>query len=198
MNKQSVLYTVFFTFIVCFVFVAVLALANEATAERVAQNQVIAQQRAVLTAMGIDFASDDDVIEQFNEVEQEEIDGRIFYRVERDGEVIYATEFRGQGVWGPIVGVLSMDESLERTMGLEIIDHEETPGLGGRITEGWFREQFQGRSVPDGTFSYVRDSSPGDGEFEAITGATGTTSNMERILTETIEIFKDKLGGRTA
>ncbi len=198
MNKQSVLYTIVFTFIVCFVFVAVLALANEATAERVRRNQIIAQQRAVLSAMGIAFTSDEEVTRLFDEVEQEDVDGQLFYRIERDGEVIYAMEFTGQGVWGPINGVLSMDESLERTMGLEIIDHEETPGLGGRITEGWFKEQFQGRRIPGNEVTYVRDTSPDDGEFEAITGATGTTSNMERILTETIQVFRDKLGGRTA
>ncbi len=197
MNKQGLPYTVLFTFIVCFVFVAILALANEATSERVQQNQVIAQQRAVLSAMGIEFTSDEEVMQLFDEVEQEEIEGRLFYRVERDGEVIYATEFTGQGVWGPINGVLSMNESLEQTMGLEIIDHEETPGLGGRITESWFKEQFQGRDIPGDSITYVSDS-PEEGEFEAITGATGTTGNMERILSETIQVFRDILGGRTA
>lgn len=198
MNKQSLLYTVVFTFIVCFVFVAILAFANETTAERVERNREIAQQRAVLSAMAIDFNSDEEVLDLFEDVEQEEVDDQLFYRVERDDEVIYAMEFTGQGLWGPINGVLAMDESLEQTMGLEIIDHDETPGLGARITEGWFKQQFEGLSVPDDEVTYVSDSSPGDGEFEAITGATGTTRNMERILSETIQTFRDKLGGQTA
>ena len=198
MNKQSLAYTVIFTFVVCFVFVAILSVANQATAERVEQNQVIAQQRAILTAMGIEFDSDEEILVLFEEVEEIEVNDRIFYRTERNGEVVLATAFRGQGVWGPIVGVLAMDESLERTMGLEIISHEETPGLGGRITESWFREQFRDREVPEGRFTYVRDTSPGTGEFEAITGATGTTRNMERILTDAVQTFKDKWGGQQA
>ncbi len=198
MNKQSLAYTVIFTFIVCFVFVAILSVANQATAERVEQNQVVAQQRAILTAMGIEFDSDEEILGLYEEVEEIEVDDRIFYRTERDGEVVLATAFRGQGVWGTIIGVLAMDESLERTMGLEIISHEETPGLGGRITESWFKEQFRDREVPEGRLTYVRDSSPGAGEFEAITGATGTTDNMERILTDAVQTFKEKWGGERA
>lgn len=198
MNKQGLLYTVSFTFIVCFVFVAILAFANDATAERVAQNQIVAQQRAILSAMGFDFETDEQILSLFEGVEEVEIDDRVFYRTERDGQTIIATSFRGQGVWGPIVGILAMDDSLEKTLGLEIVSHEETPGLGGRITERGFKAQFEGREVPDGTFTYVRSSDPGPGEFEAITGATGTTRNMERILTEAIQTFRDKWGGREA
>lgn len=198
MNKQSLTYTVIFTFIVCFVFVAILSVANQATTERVEQNRIVAQQRAVLSAMGIRFDSDEEILGLFEDVEEIEINGRVFFRAERDGEVVLATAFRGQGVWGPIVGVLAMDESLERTVGLEIVSHEETPGLGGRITESWFKEQFRDREVPEGRFEYVRDRSPGAGEFEAITGATGTTGNIERILTDAVQSFKDKWGGQQA
>lgn len=191
MNKQSLVYTVVFTFIVCFVFVAILAFVDRATAEQVEQNQVVARQRAILTAMGVEFESDEDILEQFEDVEETEMNDQLFYRTERDGEVIVATSFRGQGLWGPIEGILAMDGSLEETKGLEIISHNETPGLGGRMTEDWFTEQFRNREVPSGSLEYVRSSSPGPGEFEAITGATGTTRSMEQILTDAIQTFNE-------
>lgn len=192
MNKQGLVYTVVFTFVVCFVFVAILAFADQATAEQVEQNQVVSRQRAILTAMGFEFESDEEILELFEQVEEVEINDRDFYRIERDGEVIVATSFSGQGLWGTIEGILAMDGSLEKTKGLEIISHDETPGLGGRITESWFKEQFRDREVPSDSLEYVRNSSPGAGEFEAITGATGTTGSMEKILTDAIETFNEE------
>lgn len=198
MNKQSLVYTVVFTFIVCFVFVALLAVANDLTAERVRQNEIVAQQRAVLAAMGIPFTSDEEVLTLFEDVEQQEIDGRTVYITEQDGTRIYAMSFRGGGVWGPIIGILAMDSSLETIFGIEIISHEETPGLGGRITEDQWKEQFRDRPVPDGSIEVVRGGSAGDGQVAAITGATGTSNSMERILNNAIQQFQELLGGRDA
>ncbi|MFP4509076.1 MAG: FMN-binding protein [Spirochaetaceae bacterium] len=198
MNKQSLLYSIVFTFVVCFVFVALLAVANDLTADLVEQNSIVAQQRAILTAMGIEYESDEEVLSLFEDVEQQDIDGKTVYETEVDGTRIYAMSFRGGGVWGPIVGVLAMDSSLETIYGIEIISHEETPGLGGRITEDQWKEQFRDRPVPEGSIEVVRGGSAGDGEVAAITGATGTSNNMERILNEAIEEFRDLLGGRDA
>ncbi len=198
MNKQSLFYTVVFTFIVCFVFVALLAVANDLTAERVRQNEIVAQQRAVLAAMGVPFASDEDVLALFEDVEQQEIDGRIVYITEQDGTRIYAMSFRGAGLWGPIIGILAMDSSFETIFGIEIISHEETPGLGGRITEDQWKEQFRERPVPDGSIEVVRGGSAGDGQVAAITGATETSNSMQRILNNAIQQFQELLGGRDA
>ncbi|TVQ24218.1 MAG: FMN-binding protein [Spirochaetaceae bacterium] len=198
MNKQSLVYTIVFTFAVCFVFVAILAVANDLTAEQVRQNQIVAQQRAVLNAMGISYQSDEEVLSLFEDVEQEEIDGTIVYITEKDGNRIYAMSFRGGGVWGPIVGILAMDSSLENIFGIEIISHEETPGLGGRITEEQWKEQFRDRPVPDGSIDVVRGGSTGDGQVAAISGATGTSNSMERILNNAMERFRELLGGRDA
>ncbi len=198
MNKQSLIYTIVFTFAVCFVFVAILAVANDLTAEQVRQNQIVAQQRAVLNAMGISYQSDEEVLSLFEDVEQDEIDGTIVYITEKDGNRIYAMSFRGSGLWGPIVGILAMDSSLENIFGIEIISHEETPGLGGRITEDQWKEQFRDRPVPEGSIEVVRGGSTGDGQVAAITGATGTSNSMERILNNAMQRFRELLGGRDA
>ncbi|MBE0618532.1 MAG: FMN-binding protein, partial [Proteobacteria bacterium] len=68
-------------------------------------------------------------------------------------------------------------------LGLSFTKHQETPGLGGRITEPWFRDQFQGKPVrppPEGgpplQFVYRQPRSPR--EVEAITGATQTSTRL--------------------
>ncbi len=194
MNKQSAIYTIVFTFIVSFAFVSILAFANQATAERVEQNQRIARQRAFLNAIGIPWETEDEILDLFGQVEELEIEDTLVYRTEHDGHTIYAKEFSGQGLWGTIRGVLALREDLETTAGIEIIDHEETPGLGGRITEQEFKEQFRGRRFPGGEVRAVQEAAE-EGEIAAITGATGTTNAMERILSAELDRFRELLEG---
>ena len=198
MNKQSLIYTIVFTFVVCFVFVSILAVANDVTAEQVRQNQIVAQQRAVLNAMGISFESDEDILNVFENVEQRNVDGATVYITEDSGDTIYAMAFSGAGLWGTIRGVMAMDSSLENIFGIEIVSHQETPGLGGRITEDQWKEQFRNRPIPEGNIEVVRGGSAGDGEVAAVTGATGTSNAMERILNDAIDRFRELMGGRDA
>lgn len=189
MNKQSLLYTVIFTFAICFVFVFILAAVNEATIERVEQNRIVAQQRAILSAMGFSFETDDEILSLFDDVETTEVDGRTYYETTRDGRRILASEFSGQGLWGTIRSVVAMEEGFEKIAGLEIIEHNETPGLGGRVTEREFRAQFLDLPVREGGISVVSNPT-GESEVEAITGATQTSNSVERIVNSAIETFR--------
>jgi Na+-transporting NADH:ubiquinone oxidoreductase subunit NqrC len=40
----------------------------------------------------------------------------------------------------------ALDPDLETVKGIEVLDHAETPGLGGRMTEEKFKKQFVGKS----------------------------------------------------
>lgn len=199
MNKQGLLYTVLFSFIVCFAFVFLLSLTHQATRELVELNQELRQQRAVLRALAIDFDSDEQVQELFADIETVERDGMTLYRISRDGDTFYARIFAGSGVWGTINGAFGVDENVSRTVGLEIIDHNETPGLGGRIDEPWFKEQFRDKPLADGRLEVVRegDTEGQDGRVDAITGATGTSRSMQTILNRELERLQSALGGQT-
>ena len=65
MKKESMLYVVLFTFVVCAVFVVVLAVANEGTKDLVAANKAFATQSAVLGAFGIPFADTADAAAKY-------------------------------------------------------------------------------------------------------------------------------------
>lgn len=199
MNKQSLPYTVVFSFIVCFAFVFLLSLTHQATREMVQLNQELRQQRAVLSALAIEYDSDEEVLERFADIDREERDGLTLFRITRDGAVIYATTFSGSGVWGTINGVVGVDEGVSRIVGLEIIDHNETPGLGGRIDEPEFKRQFRDKPLVDSRIEVVRDGDTEgrDGKVDAITGATGTSRSMETILNRQLERLQGALGDRT-
>lgn len=198
MNKQSLVYTVLFTFLVSFVFVTVLAFANDGTREQVQLNQELARQRAILNALDITYDGPDDVQEKFESVETVTEDDTELYQVQKDDHVVVAKEFSGSGLWGTIRGILAVQEDLDRTVGIEIIEHNETPGLGGRIDEPWFKEQLRDLKIVDGTID-VGGAGDGDidkdsGEIDAITGATRTSDAMRVILSNELSAFRSILG----
>lgn len=51
---------------------------------------------------------------------------------------------------------------------IEILNHAETPGLGDKITEEWFKAQFPGKSLGNVDWRVKKDG----GEFDQIAGAT--------------------------
>ena len=198
MNKQSTIYSMVFMFIVAFAFVFLLSLTNEATREMVELNQEVARKRAVLSALGIESLSDEEVLSRFEDVEQLDRDDTTIFRATVDGETVYAKEFAGSGLWGTIEGVLGVNGEVSRTVGLEIINHNETPGLGGRITEAWFKEQFAGEQIAEAGIAFTAgdgDTDHENSEVDGITGATRTTESMERIVNSEIDRIESLLGG---
>jgi Na+-transporting NADH:ubiquinone oxidoreductase subunit C len=201
MNRQGLLYTVIFSFVIAFLFVTLLAFADTGTREQVALNQEIARQRAILNALGIEYSGPEDVQAKFSDVEQYEEDGVELYRTTVDGETLVAKEFSGSGLWGTIQGILAVTADLDRAVGLEIVTHNETPGLGGRIDEPWFKEQLRGEKIVDGTID-VGGAGDGDedrdnGSIDAITGASRTSDSMRTILANEISSLESILGGNS-
>ncbi|PNR95738.1 FMN-binding protein [Petrotoga sp. 9PWA.NaAc.5.4] len=200
MKKEGKIYTVIFTFIISFIFVFVLAVANELTKEQVTRNQELFQIKAILSAMGISYESDEDAYNKYNQkVEIQNIGNLPFYVAELDEGNVYATIFSGSGLWGTITGVLAVNEDVSRIMGIEFISQNETPGLGGRIEEDWFKEQFRGLKIVDGQIRVVtggtdRYNNYESGQVDAITGATRTSESIQRIVNDTIKTIKAALG----
>ncbi len=78
---------------------------------------------------------------------------------------------------------------LETIKGIEVLDHTETPGLGGRMTEIEFKRQFVGKKLKP-RLSLVRGrESVGPNEVHAITGASYTSKGIENIINESMETF---------
>ena len=81
------------------------------------------------------------------------------------------------------------------------IEQAETPGLGGRITEDAFEQQFKGLNAapPEQGRQYIyvareRPENRNDPRFgrsvDAITGATQTSMAVERLLNADLEQFR--------
>jgi len=71
--------------------------------------------------------------------------------------------------------------------GMTVLSHLETPGLGARIQESWFQEQFKGKSADD-PFIAKQD-------IDAISGATISSKAVGDIIKDTLDKVKKVYGG---
>ncbi len=91
---------------------------------------------------------------------------------------------------------ICIGSDLETIKGIEILDHTETPGLGGRMTEVEFKKQFIGKKLRP-RLSLVRGrETVGPNEVHAITGASYTSKGIERIINEAMEAFWQEMEAR--
>ena len=111
-------------------------------------------------------------------------------------EETVAVGFEGPGLWGPVKGFLALDKDMRTIRGVTFYEQEETPGLGGEIAAGWFREQFVGKSIVDeaGNPGIIISSSEGEAsnKVDAISGATMTCDKVQAMLNEAIKIIVEE------
>lgn len=208
MKKDSILYVVVFTFVICAAFVFLLALANEATKDQVASNRLFAEQAAVLDAFGIPYASPQEALTLYSERLTEApvpagTNAQKAYRYEADGRVYYAVRVAGAGLWGTITLILAANAELDRLSGVQIVAQNETPGLGGRIEEAWFRDQFRGERIGPAGVRVISgaeakgtgDNDPDNAVVDGISGASRTSQSMQSIVNNGITALRTIAGG---
>ncbi len=105
----------------------------------------------------------------------------------------YAVPINGPGLWGSISGYIGVSEDLTKTTGLEFIKQDETPGLGGRITEDAYKNQFRGLDISNYTDKNIVINRPASGgNIDAISGATQTSTFVVNMINEDLDEFIKK------
>lgn len=180
MNKDSYVYTIVFTFVLTAFFATILAVTQAYFLPAITENETKVERKAILKVLGLP----EDALPTFDEqvVPALASDLNIYATLDADGEPLgYAFPLDGQGLWGSIRGYIGISAEFDRLLGLEFIEQNETPGLGGRIDEAWYKEQFAGVQLAQGqAIAY------GDG-LDSITGATSSSNAVLGILNATIE-----------
>ena len=165
--KSKRFYPIVFLAIIVMVSVSLLLYINTFTSEVVeAQNK--AKIQAVLERI-------------FPEITNFEEDGDLFVIYEGDSLAGYTFLSSGNGYSGIISMLVGITPEFT-IKDVAILSQTETPGLGSKITEKEFTDQFVGLSLADMALS--RDG----GSIDAITGATISS----RAVTDTI---KEKMAG---
>ncbi|WP_162151166.1 FMN-binding protein [Haploplasma modicum] len=157
------------------------------TKDRISQNKLIELQSTILEHNGVLYTLDN-VFELFeSQVTPEEKEGLVLYRHNETNNVSF--NIGGSGLWGPIKGILTLQEDFKTIVNVSILEQEETPGLGAFVGERVFLDRLVGK-VFDPTINIVKGS---DGtlpnEIDSITGATGTSSAFQIILNNAYKAY---------
>lgn len=156
------------------------------TAPLVLRYEEIQLKTSILEAAGIAFTKDN--IDQV-------FDGKIkkeenYYRTP-DG--FYVFEYKGRGLWGWITGVITLNPDLETIENIKIIAQEETPGLGARITEKKYLDQFKKKKIVPELVVVLRAKAEKENEVDAITGATMTSNAFVDTINKSCREFRERL-----
>lgn len=198
--RKSAAYPVIFMALLTAVFTFVLSFLEYSTAEKIANLQEVELQQKILYVFDIDVPSTnpDDINKLFIEnIKTEEVDGeKIFSKIENGEATGYAIPVGGSGLWGMIDAYVGISSDYKKILGIEFISHSETPGLGGRISEDGYKEQFRGidiSNVDDDNYIVYRPASGGN--IDAIAGATLTSKSVSKFLNEDLYKFISEKGG---
>ncbi len=209
-KRRERIFTIFFMFIVTFVFISGLTVVNLFTQDTIRINEEVRLQKSILKAAGmVEIPKSAEKIQTMFEdtslepegLSEPDNEGPIFvkgyYEVNVQGQNIYVFRVIGPGLWGEIELLIGFEGDGKTMTGLEVYQQNETPGLGARITEESFKNQFEGKEIPDRDFDYVsedtEDTAPH--EFNGLTGASTTIKFLRRIINSTIDIAQKELQG---
>jgi len=131
-------------------------------------------------------------------VEEPTSDSGGAYIVKQDGQLVaYALPVSGQGFWAPISGIIGIETDKKTVTGIAFYEQNETPGLGAEITKTPFRQQFEGKQLAD-QGQPLGMKRPGaeldDSSVHAITGATQTSTRLERIINSALTEWQSRVG----
>ena len=158
---------------------------SKITEPQIKKNEELKLQSSMLDALEVPYGSKEAVLELFKQsVEVLQKDKYAFYRG-TDGAVAF--KFEGPGLWGPIRGIASINSDLKTIRTIKILHQEETPGLGARIAEKEYLGQFKNKEVIPRLIFTAQGKAKANNEVDAITGATGTSKALEKLLNESIE-----------
>jgi H+/Na+-translocating ferredoxin:NAD+ oxidoreductase subunit G len=107
----------------------------------------------------------------------------------RSGWVVKA---KGQGYADTIELLIGLDADARNITGLYVLGQKETPGLGNRIVEPKWRDQFQGKSAVS-PLKVIKAGTAGSDEIDSVSGATISSTSVCRIINTALADLKGKL-----
>ncbi len=218
-NSKNPAYVIGFAGLTAAIFTAAIMALHVATADIVERNQRLLREKALVEIFqlgdveklsGLDI--DGIVQKQIDETQiitdpQTQRQFKLILAFDRDknapdAELVgYGFKISGIGFWARIDGVMALNCDLSRIKGIAFLQHSETPGLGGRITEKPWRKKFRSLNASEpaegAKFIYVGGSAPASASDErynrhvdGISGATGTSTALGEFLETDIRSFR--------
>lgn len=111
-----------------------------------------------------------------------------YYLSLREGEIngiafITSSDKGYSGLIRVIVGVKPDGEIIS----IGVLEQKETPGLGSKITEDWFIDQYKGKSLDNAKWAVKKDN----GDFEQISGATISPRAVTNAVQQGLQTYQE-------
>lgn len=205
MNKKDPKYIMMFIVLISLVFGLAISTVHYVTLPMLKKNEALHKNRIISQAflLDVDGDSPDDYEKAIHEniaLDSLEINGRKveLFRHKVNHNVGFV--FQGLGFWEPISGIIVMDKNLDKIIHLKILEQKETPGLGARIEEKWFTDQFKELPIKwnENQKIIIGASSNADKSnvVNAITGASQTSDALANMLNDNLAEFKKQYDKR--
>jgi len=180
------------------VLTAALVSVDAFTAPYIKANTTKKLHESILKAAGVAF-TDETLEEVFSGEMQEKVfpdalqdeaaasgEKRKFY-VSRAGDIVF--EYRGYGLQDEIYGVIALAPDMETIKGITIVSQKETPGLGGRIGDAEFLNQFRNKKIVPKIDITAEGRASAENEVNGMTGATMSCNALEELLNKEIQKY---------
>ncbi len=104
-----------------------------------------------------------------------------------------AFKAKGNGFSPDLTVMVGMNPNFTSLTGIEILEQTETPGLGNKIEDSWFKNQFIGLIMDDRKPEVVKNVKPADPTrgIQAISGATISSKAVVDIISGQVERVRE-------
>lgn len=223
-NKNSNVYIIIYTIVIVAIVALLLSVTSGLLKERQDKNVELDKKKQILSSMpAINLVGADAEALYNNTIKHycllnedgtlgEDIDfGRKIaedeypvYVAEIEGETKYIIPLNGAGLWGAIWGYIAFNEDRNTVYGVYFSHAGETPGLGAKIADKEFQQQFEGKHVMnEGIFASIAvmkkgQTAEGQDQVDAISGGTITSKGVETMLKDCLGKYEKFFGNAAA
>lgn len=211
---DSMLYPILFMLLITLLFVGVLAAMYRGSQNRINTQAQEAYERTVLDLCAQKIASESGASveavksaypgsyrDYIQKVGLKGVDRAAYKAVVNEKTVSWIVDIPGRGLWGSMRALVALSPDLTSIMDINIYEQMETPGLGARIGEEWFRKQFSDKPViVNGSpvqFEQIPEKQAPETPYQIkkVTGASITTGAVISMLkTELTKIYNANPG----
>ena len=187
-KKDTLLNMFIAMFVICVVSGGVLGVVYNATKDPIAAAETAKKTEAIKN-----------VLPEFNELKEtmvksamEDVEIPFYLAYDADNNFIGAAveTFTSKGFSGNIslmVGILA-DGTVNN---ISVLQHAETPGLGSKMSEPSFKDQFNNKNASSFNFNVKKDG----GDVDAITAATISSRAFCDAVNRALSTFENNKGG---
>lgn len=168
---------------------ATLAMVYDTTKGPIAEQKRLKMIRSL---KGVLPAFDNEIDKDASEIilgkDNRENDRKVTFYNARSGGNLVGVAFKviaPDGYKGDIEIMMGVGPDKKIT-GIEILGHKETPGLGDKIAEKWWKDEFKGKSLEASKIAVKKDG----GDIDQFTGATISPRAVADAVKKGLELYE--------